>query len=101
MFVNNERYRTKGWIICDNKGYPFGLVCLRSVFGSECFGTCDVVNTLYFLVKGSQVVPRFVKICFKFSSVLCESVVRKINMAKSKTQAGSKWNSSLSVFRMT
>ena len=42
--MNNERYRRKGWIICDNKGYPFGLVCLRSVFESECFGTCEVVE---------------------------------------------------------
>ena len=59
--MNNGWYRTKGWIICDNKGYPFVLVCLRSVFGSECFGTWDVVNTSYFLVKERNVSP-FVKI---------------------------------------
>ena len=47
----------------DNKGYPFGLVCLRSVFGSKYFGTCDVVNT-YFLGKERQVVSTFVKISF-------------------------------------
>jgi len=57
---------------------------LRSVFGSECFGTCDVVNTSYFLVKERQVVSPFVKISFEFSSAFRESVVRRINTAESK-----------------
>ena len=83
--MNNGRYKTKGWIICDNKGYPFGLVCLRSVFGSECCGTCDVVNTSYFLVKERQVVSPFVKISFKFSSAFCESVVIRTNTAESNS----------------
>ena len=51
-------------IICDNQGHPFGLVCLSSVFGIECFGTRDVVNTSYFSVKERQVVSPFVKIRF-------------------------------------
>ena len=73
------------WIVCDNKGYPFGLVCLRSVFGirSDCFGTCDVVNTSYLLVKERRVVSPFVKISFEFSSAFCESVVRRTNTAES------------------
>ena len=90
--MNNGWYRTKGW-------YPFGLVCLRSVFGSECFGACDVLNTSFILVKERQVVSPFVKISFEFSSAFRESVVRRTNTAESKSYA--EWNSSLSVFRMT
>ena len=64
-------------IIRDNKGHPFRLVYFISVFGSECFGTCGVVNTLHFSVKERQVVFTFLKISFKCSITECESVVRR------------------------
>ena len=54
-----------------------------SLEASDSAGTCDVVDTSYFLVKEGQVVSPFVKVSFEFSSSFRESVVRRTNTAES------------------
>ena len=48
------------------RGTPSGLVCVCGVFdvfrGTACFGTCDGMNSCYFLVKEKQVISMFVKV---------------------------------------
>ena len=52
MFVNNGWYRTKSWIVCDDKGYSYRLVGVGGVFRSYSVGTWDAVNASYFLAEG-------------------------------------------------
>ena len=50
----------------DNKGNTFWFVQCGSVMGRKCFCPCDIVNSLYFLLKEIAVIATFVKIGNKF-----------------------------------
>ena len=50
------------WVLVLGVRVWSGLICVCGVFDvyrGKCFGTCDVMNALYFLVKERQVISTF------------------------------------------
>ena len=51
------------------------------VMGRKCFCPCDIVNSLYFLLKEIAVTDTLVKIVNKFIGTKCEGLVGRTNAA--------------------